>query len=65
MVPSLAPGGQHERRRIESEPPPTRAQTASHAASLRACLWATPPPTDAYGVWVWEREDEAERAHAE
>ena len=43
MVPSLAPGSQHERRRIESEPPPTHAQEAGHTALLRACLWAAPP----------------------
>ena len=65
MVPSLAPGSQHERRRIESQPPPARAQAADRTALLRACLWATPPPTDAHGVWVWEREDEDERARAE
>eukprot|EP00966_Prymnesium_polylepis_P252194 5830443-Prymnesium_polylepis.1 len=44
MVPSLAPGSQHERRRIESAPTPAPTQEAGHTALLRACLWVAPLP---------------------
>eukprot|EP00966_Prymnesium_polylepis_P225710 5221042-Prymnesium_polylepis.1 len=58
MVPSLAPGSQHERRRIESAPPPAHTQEVGCTALLRACLWATHPPDDAHGVWIWDTADE-------
>eukprot|EP00966_Prymnesium_polylepis_P296700 6854241-Prymnesium_polylepis.1 len=35
MVISLAPGSQHERRRIRSAPPPAPMQEAAHTALLR------------------------------
>eukprot|EP00966_Prymnesium_polylepis_P270037 6238237-Prymnesium_polylepis.2 len=69
MVPSLAPGSlapgsQHERRRIRAAPPPAPLQEAGHTALLRACLWDGAPPADAHGVWIWEREDAAKRERA-